>query len=49
MTLEEKIEKLEARIQALEDRQALTQILSSYGPAVDSLRHEDGVVPREVV
>lgn len=43
MTTDERLEALEARIKALEDELALRQILSSYGPAVDSLRHEDAV------
>lgn len=43
MILEEEIAKREAHIRALEDQQALAQILSSYDPSVDILRHEDAI------
>ncbi|MFI0545534.1 MAG: nuclear transport factor 2 family protein [Brachymonas sp.] len=39
--LTEQILALQNRLQALEDRQAIAQLLASYGPAVDSNRLAD--------
>lgn len=36
MTLEQRLEKLEARLQAAEDQLEIIRLLSTYGPAVDS-------------
>jgi ketosteroid isomerase-like protein len=40
-TTEERIALLEGRLQRLEDEQAITQLIASYGPLVDSGSAED--------
>lgn len=37
MSIEERLLKLEARLQAMEDRMQILQLIAAYGPAADSL------------